>query len=92
MISTADGGNSTIKYYNFPRYYVKTHITSLLLRSTIHDTIQGTLELWPVQYDGRGIINDSHKDLIAGNSKEEVMQKYKAAKGCDDATRNVIWA
>jgi hypothetical protein len=61
-------------------------------RSTVHDTIKGTKDIWPVQYDGRAIIGDSYKDFVAGHEKEEVMQKHKTAMECDDATRKVIWA
>lgn len=61
----------------------------LYRRSTVHDAIKGAKDLWPVQYDGRAIIGDSYQDLNAGYAEEEVVQKYKTATECDDATRRV---
>jgi nitronate monooxygenase len=89
MISTTDGGISTIKYYIILNTRPEC---AFFYRSTVHDTIKGTKDIWPVQYDGRAIIGDSYKDFVAGHEKEEVMQKHKTAMECDDATRKVIWA
>jgi nitronate monooxygenase len=63
----------------------------LCYRSTIHDTIKGTKDLWPVHFDGRAIIGDSYKDFVAGYAQEEVAQRYKTAMECDDVARKIVW-
>lgn len=61
------------------------------IKSTIHDTIQGT-GFWPAAFDGRAIIGESYKDYLAGVSEEENIIKYKDAIKAGDNGRRIVWA
>lgn len=46
------------------------------VRSTVYDKVRG-IEGWPVQYDGRGVINESYTDAVEnGLSDEENKRLY----------------
>lgn len=53
------------------------------VRSVIYDTVRG-INGWPEAYDGRGVINESYTDAIAGMSDEanrELYEREGIAKG-----------
>ena len=89
IISTTDGGVSTVKYSI--EFYAYPHFRLTKTRSTIHDTIQGT-GFWPQAYDGRAIIGESYKDHLAGLPEDANITKYKNALAAGDSTRRTVWA
>ena len=61
-------------------------------RSTFHDKIRGTIDIWPGFYDGRAIAGASYQDHASGISLEDNLKKYNAAKDAGDQSRTVTWA
>ena len=53
-------------------------------RSIVYDYLRGTLG-WPARYNGRGLINQSYEDALAGMSKEENKKLYDEALKTGDA-------
>lgn len=54
------------------------------VRSKVYDTLRGTTG-WPVQYGGRGVINASYKDAMAGLAMDENKKRYEQALKRGDA-------
>ena len=46
------------------------------VRSTVYDRVRG-IEGWPAEYDGRGVINASWRDAVAGMTDEENRRLYE---------------
>lgn len=54
------------------------------VRSGVYDTLRGTTQ-WPKQYNGRGIVNKSYRDWVAGMDEGENKRLYdEALKRGDD--------
>ncbi|KAK4985427.1 hypothetical protein LTR50_005977 [Elasticomyces elasticus] len=57
---------------------------STTVRSKVYDGLRGTTD-WPRHYGGRGIINESYRDALAGLSAEENKRLYDEAVKTGDA-------
>ena len=53
-------------------------------RSSVYDRLRGTTD-WPTEYGGRGVLNQSYHDAIAGLDWEENTRKYNEAVKLGDA-------
>lgn len=53
-------------------------------RSIVYDYLRGTTG-WPARYNGRGLVNQSYKDALAGMSREENKKLYDEALKTGDA-------
>jgi nitronate monooxygenase len=53
-------------------------------RSIVYDYLRGTVG-WPARYNGRGIVNQSYDDALAGMSREENKRLYDEALKTGDA-------
>lgn len=69
---------------------------SSTIRSSVYDTLRGTTD-WPAGYGGRGVINQSYRDSVAGMPMEQNKQLYNEAmekgdQGWGDAGRLTTYA
>ncbi|MCJ1249222.1 hypothetical protein MMC30_006445 [Trapelia coarctata] len=67
------------------------------VRAKVFDEVRGP-NVWPVLFDGRGVVTDSYTDFAGGGGIEEVRRLYKEAvegegKGFAEGNRRVtVWA
>ncbi|KAH7913064.1 2-nitropropane dioxygenase [Hygrophoropsis aurantiaca] len=61
------------------------------VRSMAFDRVRGTLE-WPEGVDGRGLYNDTVKDMDAGIDFAVVKERFEDGTRRGDVDRMVIWA
>ncbi|PGH05867.1 hypothetical protein AJ79_06709 [Helicocarpus griseus UAMH5409] len=54
------------------------------VRTTVYDVVRGYNE-WPGRYDGRGVINESYRDMQRGVGEEENRRLYKEEMRKGDA-------
>ncbi|KAH8695606.1 2-nitropropane dioxygenase [Talaromyces proteolyticus] len=63
------------------------------VKSVIHDSLQGRGDLWPVPYDGRAVICDPYKKVLAGKlSVEQATDLQKKAASEGNTSGMVVWA
>lgn len=60
-------------------------------RSLVFDQYRGT-NFWPTEYDGRGIINETFNDVVAGVLEDTIQERYEAAKEKLDWSRLTAFA
>lgn len=70
----------------------------MTMRSKLFDQLSGP-SIWPVEYDGRSLAVQSHKDYVSGRSLEGIQKAHKEAVDVDDKGydtdmrgRAAIWA
>lgn len=90
IVSTSDGGVTTIKYPALLLLHSRHRRLILFFRSTIHDDLQGT-GYWPATYDGRAIIGEAYNEHASGASVESLIEKYKAAGAAGQHSRRIVW-
>lgn len=67
------------------------------VRTKIFDELRGP-NIWPLSYDGRGIITDSYTDHVQGKGIEEIRRLHAEATKAEDAgfgpqnKRSTVWA
>ncbi|KAK2751971.1 hypothetical protein FQN55_008713 [Onygenales sp. PD_40] len=66
------------------------------VRTKLYDELRGTNE-WPERYDGRAVVNQSYRDMVAGMGGEENRRLYEEAlgkgdEGWGDQGRLTTWA
>ncbi|CAM6108359.1 unnamed protein product [Calypogeia fissa] len=67
------------------------------VRSKIFDQLRGP-SVWPVLFDGRGVVTESYKDYVNGVEVEEIRRRHAEAVKGEDAgfrpgnARSTIWA
>ena len=61
------------------------------VRTMAFDHVRGTLD-WPAGIDGRGLYNDTVKDMDRGVDIETVKEKFQAGVRDGDPNRMLVWS
>jgi len=65
--------------------------SDMTVRTTAFDRVRGTLG-WPAGIDGRGLYNDTVKDVDNGVDIETVKEKFQAGVRDGDPERMLVWS
>lgn len=65
--------------------------SDMTVRTVAFDRARGTLD-WPAGVDGRGLYNDTVKDVESGVDIETVKEKFRAGVRDSDPDRMLVWS
>jgi len=65
--------------------------SDMTVRTMAFDHARGTLD-WPAGVDGRGLYNDTVKDVESGVDIETVKEKFRAGVRDGDPDRMLVWS